>query len=161
MKGLLSLTNSWTLWFSRELTSSREFQHSTLIFVGGIVAQYPPWIGLLLDILELIDSPISNLLFFSSDNNYYIVAIPHSSYTLSRGMKIQFYYFTILLKKVCTKCVTTIACKFSLFLQLRLFTTCFIPSMFTLSNYWAFICQHLAPCSFPFWTNVFHYGPFR
>ena len=98
MKGLLSLTNSWTLWFSRELTSSREFQHSTLIVVGGIVAQYPPWIGF----VSRHSRNFKLTLFFSSENNYYIFAIPHSSYTLSRGLKIQFYYFTILLKKVCT-----------------------------------------------------------
>ena len=94
--------------------------------------------------------------FFLSNNNYtftifllldnynYTFTIANLLYT--RKLKTQFYHFIILSKELCRNnqqkvCVT----RFSLFLQVRLFINRFPLSMITLSTYWVFICQHLAP----------------
>ena len=132
MKGLLSLTISWRLWFSRELTSSRQFQYSRLV-VGGAIAQYLPWISFVAWQSRNHRFPNFKPTFFF---NWIIIITHFLFYTHPIHCHVNWKHnFTIskfCQKKLCTECAT-IRC--SLFLQLRIFTTCFILSMFTLSTY--------------------------
>ena len=94
---LIDVVTKWQrLQFAQEFTSSRHFQHSRLIDVGGAVAQSPPWISFVarLSRTHRFYSFILTSSFFPLDNNYHTFAIVHSLYTLSRGLKTRFHRFT-------------------------------------------------------------------
>ena len=95
----LKLNDVVTKWqrlqFAQEFTSSRHFQHSRLIDVGGAIAQSSPWIGFVARLSRTHRFYSFNPFFFPF---HWIIIITrlllYSLYTLSRGLKTRFHRFT-------------------------------------------------------------------